>query len=195
MFDIDNCGIPKDKIDYVRKMIKDAGVKIIVKPSETNPYLDIGAEKERADILTKRLGKPITPKDTSEQNWHHQVLTLIKGRVIRNIHMSTHAESRDKNGLLIPNPVLVREKGVPPDVLPLYLLMGWFGTLRSDWESLMDDDIFKWVEIYNGVDLLENPNSYVYDAFEYMKDMSQVFVDIFGKEQMDRAIRDLSVCG
>lgn len=184
--------IPEDKFDYIQKMVKDNDVTLTITAMPDNPEMCIDEMQQCEELRANKLST--MPRKMSTDMYLHDALVLICRDCVRKISMSTPKNVFDNDNNLIVNPQIALEESIPKDILPLYRLIMWFGTLRTFWKHFVANNIYQWAEEYEVTNLLSDEDSYIYRSFEYSKDTTQSLIDIFGYDVIEKAMNDLLVC-
>lgn len=186
-FDWTKYRIPLDKASYIQEMVQRTNVILTVTKLSVNPNLDI--EMVQRTVGTKRI--------ISQDLYAHFVLSLSTKHTFRKIYTSLQKKFCSNNGCFTVNPQIAEYASVPPDILPLYMLICEFASFRVEWQNLIENNIYLWAEMAGSVyvDYLNTSPDYIYDMFDRRRQALQSVIDIFGYNTIEQAVEDLLVCG
>ncbi len=199
-FKSEDHGIPQDKFDYVVKMLKDNGVTFEQDRSPDNPRLRMMGVQQCEDITVCKLnnnfdGEKINPRQMNKDMFEHFTMTLSTKDTVRVIQTSRPMMVHGGSGKLIPNIQRYPTDKLSKNLSDICRFGHWLYWMISLWEYFVSDDIYLWAESCGCAELLDDEKSYLYDTFNYYKEVVQSFVDIFGYDVIEQAMNDLAICG
>ncbi len=202
MFKSIDYGIPQDKLDCLNEMLKDNGIAVSVENVPCNPNLNIEDGQQFENILVDRINSAdgdqpskMSPRHITSDMYRHQVLIFTLRKKTEKIFFSTPKHKYDKNGKLVRNLETKRDDAMPEDFRGIYYFSVYLRYVMRCWLPLIEDDIYKWAELYDTANLLADNNSYLYRSFDYYREIATMFIELFGQDTIENAIDDLSVCG
>ncbi len=202
-FNPENHGIRKDKFDYIIKMLEECGVTISVEHTSSNPDLIIAELQQYEDDMVESIndiftGLKVIPRRMTMDTYKHQVVSFISNGVAHKISCSTPLMGYNAEGKLTQHPTIVAEDSVPEEFLGIYLLAALLRHAVAFWKDFVADDIYTWAEKRGCADSLNDEGSYLYNAFDYQKEIVGTLIAVFGHDRIEQAVNDLvdnSCCG